>query len=132
MKKYTLHKNFIPKSIVLEQNKKEENRYKRVVLVLFIGFLITFPLMKSDDNYKEEKVAEVKVEKKLNYNHENIIKELEIFNINIKDYKNENGNIEASIEDMEDLSKLEKIENFKVNTITEVGNNKFKVSIRRE
>lgn len=132
MKKYSLHKGFIPKSIVLSEEHKGEKGEKRAILLLFITFLATFPLMKSEKEEIVEAEVPIKEEKNILHNHNNINNELGMLSINPSGFKSDNGNIEIEVLDVESLSKLEKLEKFKINTITESGNNKYKVSIRRE
>lgn len=132
MKKYSLHKDFIPKNIVLSNEHKGEMGEKRAVLLLFITLLLTFPLMKRDKEEGVEEKIPIKEEKDILHNHNNIKSELKMLKVNPSGFKSDNGKVEIEVLDLDSLSKLEKIENFKINTITESGNNKYKVSIRRE
>lgn len=126
-----MNKNFIPRNIVLEREKKEVNGEKRAVIMLAITTLLVFPLLNEKKKVVEVKDEVVETAKDISYNHKNIKEELEILNVNLVSFKSNNGNIEIELSDMYELEELEKIEKFKINTILNSGNNNYKVSVRR-
>ena len=131
MKKYYHNKNFVPYSFVEKQTNVITSGDKRGLSLLVILALILFPIAIDKLTTKKEE-PKVRVEvKEDGIDRKEIINWYDIMENNTDGVINNQGCI-LNVYDIESLNKICEKEEFSINTIQNLGENKYKLSVIKE
>lgn len=130
---YSYNKNFLPKSYVLKRNRSETKGNKRANIILTFIVILLLPSTINNifyknkaENKKEQKNTVVAEEK--SYDDEINQWLIVVGNMSEGEIKKDNVNITVN---KETLQKIYNLQDIKVNTIDYLGDNRYKINVKK-
>lgn len=130
MKEYLYNKDFLPKSFIIAQNKKNNDIEKRdsILLTVIVCMLLPISIGNIKSNINEEKDVISYNDLEENIEDKSLYSWLDIVDMCFKgNFRNHEGNI--YIYDKENLEEILQNENIVINTMEDLGENKYRVQI---